>query len=325
MRVPGRRPRAFKWRRLRAIQLPVYLLFRLAVMAVEAVGPSMARLLGRLAGRIIYALDGPHRRVALANLRQTPGFGRTPREIRDLAVRVFEHLGLLSTEILQMPRQVARGGLKRSCRFEGLEHLHAASRRGRGVIIVTGHLGNFEIAALAVADAGFDLRSVARPIENPWLDAYVQRLRGLTGQRILHKRQAMRGMVECLRQKGCLVLMMDQDQRREGIFVPFLGREASTVRSPAVLSIKYGAPIVPMFTWRTGPGRHVVIARPPVEPPEGGLREESVRELTIRITQELEHAVREHPDQWLWMHQRWKTRPDGTRVDASRALAEARA
>lgn len=323
MRAPGRRPRTFKWRRLPILQLPVYVLLRIAVIVVEAAGPRRARWLGRLAGRLIHLIDAKHRRVALANLERA-GVGGTPERTRRLARRAFEHLGILSAEFLQMPRLIARGTLERTCRFEGIEHLEAAKGRGRGVIIVTGHLGNFEIAALAVAAAGYDLRSVSRPIENPWVETYVQRLRGVTGQRILPKRQAMRGMVQCLREGGFLVLMMDQDQRKEGIFVPFFGREASTVRSPAVLSIKFGAPIVPMFTWRTGSGRHVVIATEPVEPPEGTDREDAVRDLTARITARLEEAIRAHPDQWLWMHQRWKTRPDGTRENAAAELAGAR-
>ncbi len=303
-----RRRRGFKLRRLPLLQWPVYVAFRTAVAVVEIVSYPMARTIGRLAGRLFFHLDGRHRRVAIANLRAAEGICRDERQARRLARKVFEHLGLMTVETLLIPKRMARGELERCIELEGFEHLDAALKRGKGVVLATGHLGNWELAGLAVAQAGYDLRSIARPIENPWIDAYVTRVRRSTGQKILFKHEAVRPMVQCLRENGILVILGDQSARKNGVLVPFLGRPASTVRSTALMALKFGAAVIPLYAVRTGRDSHKIIATPPVEPPDVADREEAIAVMTAEIARRFGEFVKAHPDQWLWMHDRWKTR-----------------
>src|SRR6185503_13145640 len=151
---------------------------------------------------------------------------------------------------------------------------------------------------------------VARPLDAPALDGVMRRLRATADATIIDKRDAVRPVLQALRGGALVAILLDQNaSRREGVFVPFFGRLASTSRSAATLSIRTGTPILPLFIRRETDGRHRITVEPAIAPPAGGSTEEGIVEMTRRCTEAIEAAVRRTPEQWLWMHARWRTRP----------------
>ena len=194
-------------------------------------------------------------------------------------------------------------------RVEGREHLDAAMARSERALAVTAHLGSWELLSLAPTLIGYPVSIVVRPLDSGWLDRLVARARRSGGIEVIAKRHAARPMLEALRRRRIVALLLDQNaSRREGVFVPFFGRLASTSRSAAVLSLRTGAPILPVFIRREDQTRHVITFEPALPEPRGS-GEDAVVELTAGCTEAIERAIRGAPEQWLWLHDRWRTRP----------------
>jgi KDO2-lipid IV(A) lauroyltransferase len=175
--------------------------------------------------------------------------------------------------------------------------------------MLTAHLGNWELLTLAPAMTGYPLTVVARSLESRALDAWADRLRRTAGVEVVDKRRALRALLEALRRGRLVGVLLDQNaSRREGIFVPFFRRPASTSRSLALLALRTRTPVVPAFTCRLAPGRHRITIHPALPLAASG-DEAAIRALTARCTEAIEDAIRATPDQWLWCHDRWRTRP----------------
>ena len=248
------------------------------------------------------------RRIALANLARA--YPELPvAERRRLARRSCQHLGMTLVELPRLltaplPETLAR------IRLEGIEHLHAAMREHGRALLLTAHLGNWEVLCAAHRLTEYGLSVVVRPLDAPWLDAVAGRLRRRTGVDVIDKRGALRPVLEALRRGRMVGILLDQNAaRREGVFVEFFGHPASTSRSLALLAVRTGAPVVPIFARRVSGTGHTVVIRPALPPPGANDPEAAVVELTARCTAEIERAIRETPEQWLWSHDRWRTRP----------------
>jgi KDO2-lipid IV(A) lauroyltransferase len=195
-------------------------------------------------------------------------------------------------------------------RLEGAEHLRAAMSTHGRALMLTAHLGNWEILCATHRLTDYGLSVVVRPLDAPWLDAVADRLRRRTGVEVIDKRGALRPVLDALKRGRMVGILMDQNAaRREGVFVDFFGHPASTSRSIAVLAVRTGAPIVPIFAYRSAEGGHRVVIRPALPASTSNDLEAAVVELTARCTTEIERAIREAPEQWLWSHDRWRTRP----------------
>jgi KDO2-lipid IV(A) lauroyltransferase len=294
-----------KFMRLPPVQFVLYLLLRAVVMVVHMFPVESAPRIAKVLGILIRWIDVKHRPIALKNVTKTEGLvapSRIPRFIR----KVYEHLGLCLVEMLMMPRYLRKGPLTRIVRLEGWEQLAELQKEGKGVILAIGHQGNWELCGLAANQAGYRLNSLARPIDNPWVNRYLHRFRTWTGQEIITKHGALGSMIKVLRENKLLVVQIDQDSRRTGVYVRFFGRPASTQRSPALLSLKYGSPIVVADIHRTADGHRVVLA-PPIRPDGFRSARDPIQALTQAVTAVFERAVRAHPEQWFWIHDRWKT------------------
>jgi KDO2-lipid IV(A) lauroyltransferase len=242
--------------------------------------------------------------------------------VSETARASFEHVG---RELLSLPL-LRRRGLpevrRRVVAFEGLPSLRAAVEAGRGVVVVSAHFGNWELAGSALVTFGFPVDAVMQSLKNPLLTRYVREMRERLGMGLIDRVDAWDRLMESLAAGRLIAVVADQDARERGVFVPFFGRPASTHRAPALLALRAGAPFFVGGAHRIGPRRYQIwIER--LEPPGGcGVREQ-VLELTRRWTGELERRVRVSPEQYFWHHRRWKTPPPGTARESAGITREA--
>jgi KDO2-lipid IV(A) lauroyltransferase len=266
--------------------------------------------LGRRFGDAAYLAIRRRRQLALENLARA--YPALPLRARTrLARHASQHLGMTLIELARVLTHPVDDTLQR-IRLQGVEHLAVAMGTHGRALLLTAHLGNWELLAAAHRLTGFPLSIVVRPLDAPWLDALADRLRRSTGVELIDKRGALRPVLDALRRGRMIGILMDQNAaRREGVFVDFFGRPASTSRSIALLALRTRTPVVPVFARRDADGRHTVVIHPAVPQPASNGAEAAVVELTARCTAAIERAIREVPEQWLWSHDRWRTRPPG--------------
>jgi len=276
--------------------------------AVARLPAPVALAAGRRLGDLASVVLSKRRRAALANVAFAfPDL--PPPARRRLARGAWQHLGVMLVELarlLDRPLDATLGELT----LEGLEHIRAVMGEHGRALVLTAHLGNWEYLTAAHRLMGYPLAIVVRPLDSPVLDELAASIRRKTGAELIDKRGALRPVLEALRRGRMVGVLLDQNAtRREGVFVPFFGRAASTSRSLAVLALRTGTPIVPIFIRRERVGLHRVVVEPPLPFPLTNDPDRSVVELTARCTERIEAAVRRSPEQWLWSHDRWRTRP----------------
>ncbi len=285
-----------------------YLLVRTALAIVSALPLGLARWLGAGFGRFAFAVAGGERRKALKSLaRAFPE--KSDAERHALARASFRHLGMAAFEVGATASMDAQ--------LEHLVHwsaedrgvLDAALARGKGVVFVSGHVGNWELLARRVARAGYPSQSIAKETTDPRLTVLVERFRARGGVRSIWRGQegAARAMLRALKSGEILGLLIDQDTQVQSLFVPFFGELAATPRAAADLALRTGAAVVVGFCQREGEGYRLWMEEVPWRAGED--READALALTAALSQRIEAAIRRAPEQWVWMHQRWKTRP----------------
>lgn len=274
------------------------------VALLGALPHAASRRLGAALGATAGALDRRRRRIARDNLAQAlPELDASQRE--RLVGACFRHFGAAFCDALSA-RRFDAPGLCRRVTWAGFEHLLAAEAAGRGVIVLAAHFGNWEVVPAALAATHGPMAAVGRPIDNPRIDRLVQGLRTRFGNRSLAKRGAVREMFRVLAQGGRLGLLIDQRVRaEEAIDVPFFGRPALTSPIVARLALKTGAPVLPVAAFHEPEGRYRIVFEPPLWP-EGRDAAASTVAFTRRCLAASEAVIRRHPEQWLWLHNRWK-------------------
>ena len=285
-----------------------YSLLCLVSRVVSVLPERAAWLFGLALGSLIHFFDRRHRIVAHGNLKAAfPE--KAPGEITDIVRKVYRHLGLVVVESLRIRKMLAKG-IEHFVEKPDISEVRKVLDEGKGIIVATAHMGNWEIAGHATSIMVTPLNSVARPLDNPLVEKYVDDMRRISGQKIIGKRGAIRDMVQTLKSGGAVAVLIDQDARGHGIFVDFFGRPASTWPSAAALSLKLGCPIVFGFTRRDDHAfRYELIVDRLFWPEPTGDRQADVANLTQQVTARLEARIRECPEQWFWVHRRWKTQP----------------
>jgi KDO2-lipid IV(A) lauroyltransferase len=262
----------------------------------------------RLAGLYVSLLD-----LALPRLRRTafrnlelalPELGR--QEHQRIVAGSFRSIARLLVSLSRFPRLNSQN-ISQWIRYEGLEHFTEAKRRGRGVLFATAHLGNWELSAFAHAIMTEPMHIVVRPLDNPAIDALVARLRTLSGNRIIEKKEYARGILRALARNEAVGILIDQNTSlEEGVFVDFFGTPACVGTGFAKIAARSEAAIIAGFAiWSEEEGRYILKFYPPLCATGDAVED------TRRIHALLETVIRHYPDQWLWMHRRWKTRPPG--------------
>ncbi|MGA1994753.1 MAG: lysophospholipid acyltransferase family protein [Bryobacteraceae bacterium] len=277
----------------------------IAVFSLEWAPLGLAHVLGKVYARLLDLAIPRLRRVARRNLEAAyPELVPVRREA--IIDGVFGSVGRLLVSFARFPR-IHRGNLDRWIRLEGGEHFETARRRGRGVLFATAHLGNWELSAFAHAMLAAPMSVVVRRLDNPLVDRLVERRRSLSGNRAIGKKDFARSILKALAANQAVGILIDQNALPgDGVFVPFFGVPASASTGFAKLAAHSGATVLPGFAlWSDEERRFVLRFYPPVPMTGDAARD------TATLQARLEEVVREYPDQWLWLHRRWKTRPEG--------------
>jgi KDO2-lipid IV(A) lauroyltransferase len=282
-----------------------YALVRAGALLVAPLPDGAARRFGRALGALARWL-GVRVAVARANLaRAFPD--RTDAERERILARAYAQAGMEAIEVLRFPRVTMAQVDVIARSVEGLEHIAAARALGRGVVLVTGHFGAYELLGAVVARQGHPIRFLVRSQSNPLVDAELQARRAALGVEVTAHGIGVRQILRELHSGGCVAILADQDAGRGGVFVDFFGTPASTPPGPAEFSLRAGAPLVMGYLVRGEDGRYAGRFLPAIEIAPSGDHAADVRALTAAHTHRLESWIREHPEQWLWTHRRWKT------------------
>ena len=278
---------------------------RSAMALVRVLPWWVVRRGGACIGLAFYALDRIHRRTTLDNLSAALPH-RTAREQRATARLVFAHFGRVLLELLKFAT-LGPTEMLRITEVEGAEHAQHAYAQGRGVIFFTGHFGFWEAIGLSQALRLEPVNVLARPLDNPYLNDLLERVRSTTGNGVIYRRGAIRRVLRVLEGGHAIGVLIDQHVHGpDAVTVEFFGRPAGTTNAIAAIALRTGSPVVPVFALPRRRGGYRIIYEHAVEPPSSD-SPDPVREFTQRCTDVLEMYVRRHPDLWLWMHRRWRT------------------
>jgi KDO2-lipid IV(A) lauroyltransferase len=285
--------------------VPAYLLLK----GLGLMPRRWALEIGYLIGGLTYRLWGRLRRVGLRNLELAlPELSQSQRQ--RILQCAFRNLGRLLAEFSQFSK-LNPANIAQVVEYDGLEHYLQASAQGRGVLILTAHLGAWELSAFAHAMYGYPMHFLARHLDNPLLDELAEQYRTLSGSRGIDKKQAARHVLHALKRGDTVGILLDLNtQPHEGVFCDFFGLSACTSPIVASLALRTGAPVVPGFlVWDETRQKHRLHFDRPVEISDTGDLQHDVKVNTTRFNAIIEAAIRRHPDQWLWVHKRWHTRP----------------
>ena len=288
-----------------------YFLARLVLDLLEWLPESLAKWTAEIVSGAAYRTTPRWRRIAHRNLEiAMPELA--PDERRRIVRETYRNLGRVLLALARMPK-LAPANISELIVYDGLEHFETALGKGKGVLFLTAHLGNWELSAAAHALFGSPMHVMVRPLDNPLLDRWLTARRTMCGNRAVPKAEAIRAVLRALKRNDAVGILADQNAAGEdGVFVDVFGIKASATSGVAKMAMKTGAVVIPGFAvWDERSSQYKLKFYPALEMASSGDVEADVIENTQRCQSAIERAVREYPGQWLWIHRRWKTRPRG--------------
>jgi Kdo2-lipid IVA lauroyltransferase/acyltransferase len=283
-----------------------------SVLKLAAVLPRpVSRVVAVAVARLLLAAAPKLRQTAKFNLRLA--FPDWSEKQRKATLRgMVRHLAWMAAEFARLPGY-RRENIEKTIVLDGHENFLEARRRGQGVLVLTAHIGAWELSSYAHALYGYPLHYMARPLDNARLDRLVNRYRGLSGNRPVFKNESARAMLKILKSAGTVGILADQNTMpEEGVFVDFFGTPACTTTGIARFALHTGAAVVPGYAvWDEGLNKYRLRFEPPLELLRTGNAEHDIVENTRRFAKVIEQIIRKYPEQWVWVHARWKTRPRG--------------
>jgi Kdo2-lipid IVA lauroyltransferase/acyltransferase len=290
----------------------IYVALRITSMAMHWFPVNVNLKTARLIGLVWNHFDRTHRARAVANLQRSfPHFSEA--QCQSLARRSVQNMIMLGVEVLHTTRLIRIDTWRNYVELENFqETLQLLMNRNQGLIMITGHYGNWEILGYVLATLGFESTAVARPLDNPYLNDWVFGVRERQGQKIVGKKGATSEITQLLSSGGVVGFVADQNAGSKGIFVDFFGRKASTYKSIGLLAMQYEVPVVVGYARRLNGRFHFRVATQEIIWPDDWKQQnDPLRYITQRYTKAIEDFVRADPGQYLWVHRRWKTRPKG--------------
>jgi Kdo2-lipid IVA lauroyltransferase/acyltransferase len=288
-----------------------YAAVRAALGLLEILPRSVARALAAAVARLLFALSPKLKKTAQFNLRLAFPESSDAQRAKILH-KMARNLGWMAAEFARLPK-LTKDNVEKLVILDGHENFLAGHRLGKGVLYLTGHIGAWELSSFAHALYGYPLRYMARPLDNRRLDELVNRYRSLSGNAPIFKNESARAMLRVLKDAGTVGILADQNTMpSEGVFVDFFGTPASTTTGLARVALHTGAAVVPGFAyWDERMRKYRLRFEPPVELTRTGDLDRDIFENTQKFTKVLEEIIRKYPDQWVWLHGRWNTRPPG--------------
>jgi len=288
----------------------VYLVVRILVCFIQSLSLEAAFAFARGLAWLAYRVDRRHRLVAQENLRHAFPEDTSEADVNRRVRAVYVHFCTLLMEIIHIPRKLHPNNWRRYLDLPHGRRLVRSLLSGRPLLVVTGHFGNWEMSGYALGLCGFTTYAIARELDNPFLDRYLRTFRERTGQRVLAKKGDFDQMQALLAGAGIIATLADQDAGGRGLFVDFFGRPASTHKAVALLALEYRVPLLVTGTARVAwPMHYANLIEDLILPEEYEGRPDAVRAITERYTSALERIVRAYPDQYFWLHRRWKHQP----------------
>lgn len=289
------------------INTMMYQFFRILSRFINILPTSCRYAIGNCVGEVGWLLlPGRRRKMAFNNISQ--GLNLSFSDANTIAKACTTRFGRMIIEVFYQDK-LDLTTVNSMVSFRGREHLDAALSEGKGCILATAHSGNWELMSAALTLNGYPLAAIAQKQHNEQMDRFINEQRRAPGAEIVY-RSEVRDMVRLLDRGKIIGLLMDQDARRNGIFVPFFGRPASTPPGPAAIARLRGVPIVPAFIHELEQGKHEIIVHPAVKVAKTDDRDADIYQTTLYLTNLIEEHIRKYPTEWFWLHNRWKTKPD---------------
>jgi KDO2-lipid IV(A) lauroyltransferase len=286
----------------------VYFAVRILVCVLQALSIRAASAIARFLAWGAYHVDKRHRLVAQENLAKAFPGKYSHAEIDRIVRGVYRHFCTVLIEIVQIPRKLHVHNWRQHCRLVAGDGVIDAMLSGRPLLLVTGHYGNGEMAGYVLGLVGFRTHAIARPLDNPYLDDFLRTFRERTGQKLLAKRGDFDKIEQVLDQGGVIATLADQDAGQRGLFVDFFGRPASTHKAMALMALEHHVPMIVVGAPKLGDRYHITPADI-ILPEDYENAPDAVRAITQRLTTDLENLVRMAPEQYFWVHRRWKHQP----------------
>ena len=268
----------------------------------------MALAIGVQLGTLAFWLASQQRNLACEHIARSLNLS-DEHKVKSIAKRCFQNLGQTVIEFMQFPR-LNLNRIKKYVKIEGIQHVQHALAQGKGAIILTGHFGNWELLAATISVTVAPLTPIVRKLRSHRLNILVNKYREKVGYTTIDRDTGVRDALRCLKRNELLGIVADVDTTVNGVFVDFFGMPAYTPYSPVAFALKTGASILPTFIIREPDGSHRAIIEPPLVLKRSEIKEKELVINTQKFTKIIEDYIRQYPDQWIWMHKRWKTRPE---------------
>lgn len=286
----------------------VYIFIRFIIGFFRMLPREAALTFSSLLGRIVPYFAVKEVKLAIKHLTIAFGGEKDEKEIRRLAHETFRHMAMNFVDTVRL-KVMSPDEVKKWSVPHNIDRLWEALKKGHGVICLSSHTGCWEFLGVYLAVIGVPVSAIVRKLYDPRLEKMLVESRTGWGINNISRSHDTRDIIHALRKGDMLGILVDQDTKVKGVFVDFFGRPAHTATAPALLSYKYKSPILPIFTYRDSKNYHHACFGEPVTIEPTGDREKDIIEITAKCSKETENFIREHPEQWVWFHRRWKTKP----------------
>ncbi len=287
----------------------VYIAVRFFSALLNAIPRSAALFIGSVIGNLVYVFSPRDRFKSQRNIFLAFGREMDQKQMKTLARKSFINMGRMAIDVIRIRKHYATE-LKDSIEIENLEHVDRAYDQGRGIIVPTGHIGNFELLAVHFAQMGYKVGVIGRELYDPRIDELIRGNREQMGMKVFDTRQSPRDMIRWLHEGGMLGVLMDTDSFRvRSMFVPVFGRLSHTPIGQSIIALKTDTPVVPIVCLRDGNGYKIKVW-PEIKIERTENFERDVYNLTKECTRIWENIVMDYKDQWIWIHNRWHNRPE---------------
>lgn len=292
---------------MKILHLVEYAGLRLLMILTSRLSPNTASWLGARLGDLVFYVVRSRKKLVMEQLVRAFNASGNTRNLRKMARSVYRQLGRTATEHARLLAKETKD-VRDRLTISGENHIEQARRKGRGVILITGHFGYWELLGATVASLGHPITVVAKDLHNPAVNRLILAARERLGMGVTNMNTAATPILRALRRNECVGLLADQDAGPDGVFIDFLGSPASTYQGPAVFALRTGAAIIPCFIIRCGAEQHRVCFEAPINVVASGDDSADIEIITQTYTNVLADYILDYPDHWFWVHRRWKSR-----------------